>query len=86
MRADRLPAITELFNDRSDAKRRAKRLGWLVLPMCPRSGKFGVCHPDYLAAWRQKTNVETRRLAKIAPMRGPNGLANTPWSPIAYGF
>ena len=80
MRADRLPAITEVFNDRSQAVRRAKFLGWIVIPACPASGKHGVCHPDFVAAWRQKTNARRSAMSKISTARG------VPYGPVAYGF
>ncbi len=80
MRTDRLPAITEVFNDRSQAVRRAKFLGWVVLPGCPMSGKHGICHPTFLAAWRQKTNAKRSAMAKISAAK------NVPYSPVAYGF
>lgn len=79
-RQDRLPAITEIFNDRPQAVRRAKFLGWVVLPGCPMSGKHGVCHPAFLATWRQKTNAKRRAMAKISTAKG------VPFSPVAYGF
>ena len=79
MRADGLPVL-ESFNDRSQAARRAKFLGWLVVPQCPMSGKHGVCHPSHLPAWRQKTNAKRRALAKISTAKG------VPYGPCAYGF
>lgn len=80
MRTDRLPAITEVFCDRSQAVRRAKFLGWTVLPGCPMSGKHGVCHPAFVPAWRQKTNSKRSVMAKISTARG------VPYGPVAYGF
>lgn len=80
MRADGMIAVTEVFNDRNQAVRRARFLGWVVLPACPNSGKYGAVHPDCFESWAQKTRSETRRLRKISKAQG------VPWSPVAYGF
>lgn len=83
MREDGMVAVTECFNDRKQAERRATWLGWRTLPMCPNSGKWGVVHPDFATAWSQKTNAHARKLLKVT--RGRR-VAGVPYSAIAYGF